>query len=207
MQKTTINSPENRIGAFERQTSPQRIRESGSMGDSKHAGVGRFDLADIVNETKECSVETELIDGIERKKGEKNCSDDSFSDWPFFLLTCGILNLGSRRFVLNASSEAMENIFGSNEFILFCLGLGAATIVKRNLSKKFLDHQVMGHHQDELSILRNVWVLLNEIAALPTKEGEDNSVSARDGKVLYFYKKHRMLKLKFILQFSINLRS
>jgi hypothetical protein len=148
MQKTTINSPGDRQGAFERRTSPQRIRESGAIGDSKHAEVERFDLADIVNATKECSMETELIDGIERKslikKGEKSCSDDSFSDWPYVLLAWGILNLGSRRFVLNASSEVMKNIFVSNEFILLCLGLGAATIVKRNLSKKFFDRQVMG---------------------------------------------------------------
>jgi hypothetical protein len=43
-----------------------------------------------------------------------------------------------------------------------------------------------GHYRDELSMLRNIWVLLSKIAALPTKEGEDNSVSAGYGNELDF---------------------
>ena len=36
-----------------------------------------------------------------------------------------------------------------------------------------------GQYRDELSRLRNTWVVLNEIADLSTTEEEDNSVSSR----------------------------
>jgi hypothetical protein len=132
----------NTRGAFERQmTSPQRISESGA--------TRRFDLGDVLDATKECSVETEIVEGIERNnridKGNENCSNyvSLLSDWPYFLLAWGLFNLGGRGFVLNAGTDA-RNIFVCDRFIQFCLGLGVAAFMKRKLSKMFLDVQVMG---------------------------------------------------------------
>jgi len=163
----------NTRGAFERQmASPQRISESGA--------TRRFDLGDVLEATKECNVETEIVEGIERNnlvdKGNKNHSNDvsSLSDWPYFLLAWGLFNLGGRGFVLNAGTDA-RNIFLCDRFLQFCLGLGVATFIKRKLSKTFLDMQVMGHYRDELLILRNIWVVLDKIVALSTMEEKDNS--------------------------------
>ena len=149
LQKKTSASPGSSRGAFERQTSPQRISENSATGDSKHMGWTRFGLADIVKATRECNAETDILDCIERNnsidKRNTNYKDDtgSVSNWPYLLLVWGMLSLGSKGFVLNANAQT-GFIFVSDNFVRFCLVLGAAAVMKKKLSEKFLDEQIMG---------------------------------------------------------------
>eukprot|EP00533_Pseudo-nitzschia_delicatissima_P000302 CAMPEP_0116098292 /NCGR_PEP_ID=MMETSP0327-20121206/11146_1 /TAXON_ID=44447 /ORGANISM="Pseudo-nitzschia delicatissima, Strain B596" /LENGTH=1019 /DNA_ID=CAMNT_0003590071 /DNA_START=36 /DNA_END=3095 /DNA_ORIENTATION=- len=182
LQKKTFLSPDSSRGAFERQASPQRISENFVMGESKRTGSARFDLADIMETTKECNVETDIIEGIELSNSINNRNENSedeiwgFSNWPYLLLAWGVISLGSKGFVLNDDDDA-RFIFISSNFIRFCLVLGAATAMKRKLSKQFLDRQIMRQYLDELSRLRNMWAVLNEIAGLSTNEKENQNAT------------------------------
>lgn len=177
LQKKTMASPGSSRGAFERQTSPQRISENSATGDSK--GRARFGLMDILEASKECNEETCIVDCIERNNsivnGNKHCRNEvgTFSDWPYLLLAWGILFLGSTGFVLSADAKS-GLIFVSDNFIRFCLVLGAATVMKRKLSKMFLERQIMGQYWDEASRLTNIWAVLNELAVLSGKKEEDS---------------------------------
>lgn len=119
------------------------------MGELKRTGSARFDLADIVETTKECNAETDVIADIELSSsidnGNENSKDDIWasSNWPYLLLAWGIISLGSRGFVLSDGGEA-RFLFISDNFIRFSLVLGAAAAMKRELSKQFLDRQIIG---------------------------------------------------------------
>lgn len=145
LQKKTFLSPDSSRGAFDRQTSPQRIGENSVVGESKHTSYVRLSLADIIEATKECSVETDIVEGIEMSSSIENSEDEILtnSNWPYFLIALAIISLGSRGFVLGDGSEP-RFIFTSDDFIRLFLLLGAAGAMKRKLSKQFLDRQIKG---------------------------------------------------------------
>lgn len=152
LQKITATSPNSNLGS--------------TIGsDKKNSGYTRFDLKTLLDITKESSVETEILKGIEGIGIVESTSKISSNDesllhmWPYFLLAIGVLTLGSRGFF-------PEHYVGG----IFCLALGVAITVKRELCREFLGGRVTEYYRDELLILRKNLVLLNEIATLSTKE-------------------------------------
>ena len=126
LQKKTYASPDG-SGAF---SSPRTINENSATDDLKRK---KFSLGDIVKETKECSAETDILDYIEQNNAiedgtKKYAEDYSFSHWPYLLLAVGILSL--------VHPEAI--------IARFCSIIGAAALLKRKLSKKFLHQQIIG---------------------------------------------------------------
>jgi len=178
LQKKTFLSPDSSRGAFERQTSPQRIGENSVVGEPKHTGSARLSLTDILEVTKECSVETNIVEGIELSSSIHNGKDEiwTFSNWPYLLLAWGIISLGSRSFVFGDGTET-RYIFSADSLIRFSLVLGAVGVMKRKLSKQFLDRQIKSRYWEELSRSRSMWALLNEVADRSTIKDEKSDAA------------------------------
>ena len=147
-------------------TTPQRsTRSSIIRGDAntEHAGrATRFSLKDILNATKECAEETDIVKDVEQndritsnRNGVVGSNEYYLSNgWPYFLLAWGILNLGDRGLFSNSCVFEVMNIFFCERFLYFCLGLGAATTIKRELSRTLLNGRVIGTYS---SSKRELW--------------------------------------------------
>ena len=183
LQKKTYASPDG-SGAF---SSPRTINENSATGDSKNK---KFSLVDIVKETKECSVETDILDYIEQNNAiedgsEKYAEDFSFSHWPYLLIALGIVSL----------------VHPEATITRFCSIIGAAALLKRKLLKAFLHRQIKGTQNEdeggnrsssflfhssnsfvffvlaqcweEYLRLKSIWAVLGEISVLASKKKND----------------------------------
>ena len=123
-------------------TSPNSNLGSTIGSDVHHSGYIRFDLKHLLDITKESSVETEILKGIEGLGIAENNSKISSNDesllqmWPYFPLALGVLTLGS-------SGLFPEHYVGG----IFCLTLGVAITVKRELCREFLGGRVTGRYR------------------------------------------------------------
>lgn len=170
LQKKTYASPDG-SGAF---SSPRTINENRATDDSKK---NKFGLLDIIQATKESSVETDILDYIEQNHsnadGSKKYEEDfSFTYWPYLLIAWGILSLGDPKGVMSVDRAGAT--FFSSIFARFCSIIGAAALLKRKLSKEFLYRQILGHCWEEFSRLKPIWAVLDDVSVLASKKKEEN---------------------------------
>lgn len=162
--KTTISLQKRPAG------SPIGMRGTGIRDDVKLSEHTKFDLKDILDATRESSIETEMLESIQRHDiggyyHVRNKDNLFLPSWQHLLLAWGILNLGNIIFFT-----------GSNAGTVLSLVLGVAALFKKELLK----NRVFVHYANDVLNLRTNLVLLKDIAALSAKEAKDSNSDEKE---------------------------